>query len=44
VWWGNSGSEGMCNILHGSGNIHSWRSVKEGAGHVFATAHGAIVQ
>ncbi len=34
----------MCNILHGSGDIHPWRSVKEGAGHVFATAHGAIAQ
>ncbi len=33
-----------CIILHGSGNIHSWRSVKEGAEHVFATAHGAIAQ
>ncbi len=44
MWWGSSGSEGMCNILHGSGDIHPWRSVKEGAGHVFATAHGAIAQ
>ncbi len=44
MWWGNSGREGMCNILHSSGDIHSWRLLKEGAEHVFATAPRAIAQ
>lgn len=41
---GSSGSEGMCYILYGPSNFHSWRSVGKGAGHMFATASGKTTQ